>query len=168
MNEAFLRMTGFTREEELGKTWAEITPPEFHEVSCRAVEEVLTRGESTPYEEQYVRKEGSRWWGLFAARRIGKEVAEFVLDITKRRGDEERLRESEARFRTIVETARDHAVFGWSAEQAIGQRVDITFTPENRAECLPGKEKQEAGKRATPPTCAGICATTVPWCSSRA
>jgi PAS domain S-box-containing protein len=163
MNEAFLRMTGFTREEALGKTWAELTPPEFHEVSCRAVEEVLTRGERTPYEEQYVRKDGLRWWGLFAARWIGEKVAEFVLDITERRGAEKRLRESEARFRTIVETARDHAifttdvdgqietwlagahaVFGWSAEQAIGQRVDITFTPENCAECLPGKEKQEA------------------------
>lgn len=166
MNEAFLRMSGFTREEALGKTWAELTPPELHDISRRAAEEVLARGETTPHEKQYIRNDGSRWWGLFAARRVGEEVVEFVIDMTERRGAEERLRESEARFRTIVETARDHAifttnvegrietwptgaqaVFGWSAEEAIGQSMDITFTPEDRVKDMPEKERSEAREK---------------------
>ncbi|WP_196053672.1 PAS domain S-box protein [Paracoccus lichenicola] len=170
MNDALLRMTGFTRDEAFGKTWAEFTPPEFHEASRRAVEEVLTRGESTPYEKPYVRKDGSRWWGLFAARRIGEEVVEFVLDITERREAEDRLRQSEERFRTIVETARDHAifttdlegrietwpagaeaVFGWSAHEAVGQLMDMTFTPEDRANGVPEKERQEAREKGHAP-----------------
>jgi PAS domain S-box-containing protein len=97
MNEAFLRMTGFTREEALGKTWADLTPPEFHPLSLKAVEEVLTRGESTPHEKQYFRKDGSRWWGLFAARRVADEVVEFVVDVTARREAEERARAGEDR-----------------------------------------------------------------------
>ncbi|MDB5594254.1 MAG: hypothetical protein JWM36_1215 [Hyphomicrobiales bacterium] len=90
-NAAFLRMTGFSREEALGKTWQELTPEEFHPVSWRAVEQVLTRGEATPYEKQYFRKDGSRWWGLFAPRKVGDEVVEFVLDITARREAEAAL-----------------------------------------------------------------------------
>ncbi|MDZ5458067.1 response regulator [Azohydromonas lata] len=84
VNDAFLRMSGFTREEALGRTWQEFTPPEFHAASLRAVQDVLTLGETTPYEKQYIRKDGSRWWGLFAARKVGDEVLEFVLDVSAR------------------------------------------------------------------------------------
>jgi len=97
VNDAFLQMTGFSREEALGRTWRQFTPPEFHAVSWRAVAELAERGETTPYEKQYFRKDGSRWWGLFAARRIGDEVVEFVLDVTERR-------EAEAAVRRLNET----------------------------------------------------------------
>jgi PAS domain S-box-containing protein len=92
MNEAFLDMSGYTREEALGRTWQELTPEEFHPASLKAVEEVMTKGETTPYEKQYFRKDGSRWWGLFAARMAGNEVVEFVLDVTERRNAEAALR----------------------------------------------------------------------------
>jgi PAS domain S-box-containing protein len=92
MNDAFLDMTGYTREEALGKTWQELTPEEFHPASLKAVEEVMTNGETTPYEKQYFRKDGSRWWGLFAARKADNEVVEFVLDVTQRRNAEAALR----------------------------------------------------------------------------
>ncbi len=92
MNDAFLRMTGFTREEALGKTWQQLTPSEFYAVSLNAVAEVKRYGETTPYEKQYFRKDGSRWWGLFAARKVGADVVEFVLDVTERRNAEESLR----------------------------------------------------------------------------
>ena len=105
-NDAFLRMTGFSREEAIGKTWQELTPEEFHSASWRAVEQVTTLGEAVPYEKQYFRKDGSRWWGLFAPRKVGDEVVEFVLDITDRRNAEQGLRESEARFRAAVDAVQ--------------------------------------------------------------
>jgi len=105
-NDAFLRMTGFSREEAIGKTWQELTPEEFHPASWRAVEQVTTLGEAAPYEKQYSRKDGSRWWGLFAPRKVGGEVVEFVLDITDRRNAEQGLRESEARFRAAVDAVQ--------------------------------------------------------------
>jgi PAS domain S-box-containing protein len=105
VNDAFLAMTGFSREEVVGKTWQELTPEEFHPASLRAVAEVTTQGETIPYEKQYFRKNGSRWWGLFAARKVGDVVIEFVLDVTARREVQEALRESEARFRHMADSA---------------------------------------------------------------
>jgi PAS domain S-box-containing protein len=106
VNDAFLAMTGFSREEALGKTWQELTPEEFYPESLRAVEQVMSLGEATPYEKQYFRKDGSRWWGLFAPRKIGDEVVEFVLDISDRKRTEDELRESEARFRAAVDAVQ--------------------------------------------------------------
>jgi PAS domain S-box-containing protein len=158
-NGAFLAMTGFSQEEALGLSWQQLTPEEFYPTSRHAVEELTATGESTPCEKQYFRKDGSRWWGLFAARKVDQEVVEVVLDITDRRLAEEALRESEERMRLIVEGARDYAIFtidpqghisqwssgaaaifGWSSEEILGCSAEIIFTPEDRRARQPQKE----------------------------
>jgi PAS domain S-box-containing protein len=107
-NEAFLRMSGLTRAEiKAGRfSWEAFTPEEFIQPSRRAIEELRTRGFSTPYEKEYIRKDGSRFWALFACKRIGEnELVEFVTDITERKRAEEALRESEKQFRSAIEDA---------------------------------------------------------------
>jgi PAS domain S-box-containing protein len=170
VNDAFLRMTGFSREQAIGLTWQELTPEEFHPAGRRAVEELEATGEATPYEKQYFRADGSRWWGLFAPCRIGDEAVEYVLDITGRKHAEARLRESEEHYRHIVEGARDYAiltadpdgvitgwspgaehVFGWSAGQAIGRNVAMTFVPEDRAAGAPEWERNVAREKGSAP-----------------
>jgi PAS domain S-box-containing protein len=170
VNDAFLNMTGFSREEAIGLTWRDLTPEEFHPASLKAVEEVTGLGESTPYEKQYFRKDGSCWWGLFAARKVGNEVVEFALDVTQRKLAEAALRETEQRFRLVVENARDYAilitderdritdwfpgatnVFGWSAEEVVGQPSDILFTPEDREEDVPEWEVDTARREGAAP-----------------
>lgn len=90
-NEAFLHMSGFSYEEIIGKTWQDLTPEKFHAVSKKAIADIKSTGHSEPYEKQYYRKDGSRWWGLFAPRQISdNETVEYVLDITDRKQREQR------------------------------------------------------------------------------
>jgi PAS domain S-box-containing protein len=106
-NDAFLRMGGYSREDvAAGRLrWDELTPPEWMPQALRAVEEFKATGRTTPCEKEYLRKDGSRWWALFAATRLNEhEGVEFVIDIRERkRAEAERERllalEREARAR---------------------------------------------------------------------
>ncbi|MCX7514637.1 hybrid sensor histidine kinase/response regulator [Frateuria hangzhouensis] len=170
VNEGFLLMTGLSREGALGLPWQQLTPEEFHDVSRHAARQLQATGESTPYEKQYFRKDGSRWWGLFAARKVGEEIIGVVVDVTARRQVQETLRESEERLRLIVQGARDYAIltidvqgritewlpgaaaiFGWSAEEVIGQSGAVIFTPEDREAGRPEKEMAIAREQGVAP-----------------
>jgi PAS domain S-box-containing protein len=107
-NDAFLRMSGYSREDcEQGLVrWDKMTPPEWMPHSCRAIEEFQATGRTTPYEKEYIRKDGSRWWALFAASRLNEaEGVEFIIDITDRKQAEVERHESEVRFRQLADTA---------------------------------------------------------------
>ena len=170
VNDGFLAMTGFSREEALGLTWQALTPTEFHPSSLRAIEQLQATGECTPYEKQYLRKDGSRWWGLFAARKVGEKTLGVVLDVSDRYLAQEALRESEQQLRLIVESARDYAilatdpegiitrwlpgaaaVFGWSPEEAIGQSASLIFTREDREAGRPATEMAIAREHGVAP-----------------
>ncbi|MDR5740659.1 MULTISPECIES: PAS domain S-box protein [unclassified Caballeronia] len=163
VNEGFLRMSGFTQDEALGKTWRELTPPEFWPESERAVSQILGTGEAVPYEKQYFRKDGSRWWGLFAPVAFGDGAIEIVLDITERKEAEKRLREREQRLRLIVESATEYAIvtadsdgrvttwspgaertFGYRADEIIGKSCDALYVPEDLDAGIPALEAARA------------------------
>ncbi len=93
-NAAFLRMGGYTREDvERGNlTWQNLTPVDWYEGSAQAFAELLEKGQTTPYEKEYLRKDGTRWWALFAAKMLPDGTAfEFVVDTTARKEAERRL-----------------------------------------------------------------------------
>ncbi len=109
-NDAFLQMSGYSRTDlEKGRVrWDRMTPKEFMPQSEQAIAELLSHGVTKPYEKQYIRKDGTRWWGLFAAARFSEdEGVEFVIDITRQKESEEALRESEERFRQFAENSTD-------------------------------------------------------------
>jgi PAS domain S-box-containing protein len=94
-NETFVRMIGYSRDELLNTVhWDVLTPPEFIDVTAHAAEELAIRGETAPYEKQMIRKDGLRWWGLFAPTRLkGKgsasECVEFIIDISESKHQEQ-------------------------------------------------------------------------------
>ena len=83
-NDAFLRMIGFSREdlESQKIDWDLITPPEWQEASHQALKDLQTLGHSNPFERQYLRKDGSRGWALFAAWALdAREAVMYVIDV---------------------------------------------------------------------------------------
>jgi PAS domain S-box-containing protein len=61
-NDAYLDLVGYSREEmEAGKLWwNQLAPLEYHPRAKLAIEEAKERGACTPYEKEYIRKDGER------------------------------------------------------------------------------------------------------------
>jgi two-component system, chemotaxis family, CheB/CheR fusion protein len=95
----------------------------------------------------------------------GKTVAVVgtFTDITQRKSGERRLSQVEERFKMLVESARDFAIFavdtkgrvltwnagaerilGWPEKEIIGQWGAILFTPEDRGALVPEEELRQA------------------------
>ncbi len=109
-NDAFLQMSGYTREDVKSGLvrWDMMTPAEWMPRSLEAIAELKATGRTTPYEKQYVRKDRTRWWGLFAAARLDEnENVKYVLDTTDRKQAERALAQSEERFRQFAENSAD-------------------------------------------------------------
>lgn len=107
-NDYYLNMIGFSREElQNGAVdWRAFTPPEWLEADENAIAQVRRTGVSSPYEKQYIRRDGVRVDILLAVTRLpGEEeqLAAFVLDITGRKKIEREVsllnEELEARVR---------------------------------------------------------------------
>ncbi|MEX0723876.1 MAG: PAS domain S-box protein [Gracilimonas sp.] len=105
VNDTFLEMSGFNQEEIIGKSWRYFTPDEFYPESEKALADINKTGRTKPFEKQYIRKDGSRWWGLFAPRRINEnEAVEYVIDISNRKELEQQLKAEKDFVRTTIES----------------------------------------------------------------
>ena len=104
-NDAFLRIVGYNREDLLSGriSWANLSPPEWHEVDARAVAELKRTGIVPAYEKEYLRKDGSRVPVLVGAATLenGTDGVAFVLDLSKRKRAEAEARDSERRYREV-------------------------------------------------------------------
>ena len=99
-NDTLLSMLGYTRKDldDGLLRHGRLTPPGYEEVDRRATEETREYGSCTPYEKEFLRKDGSRVPVLVGGARLGDTMSDavfFVLDITARRRAEERLRQAE-------------------------------------------------------------------------
>ncbi len=105
-------MFGYSVEEATGRTVEELLPPKDVKVLSEWYTRRL-RGEAVPqqYETTLTRNDGTTVTVEFGSRRIyyaGRPAVSVVMrDITKRRQMEEALRESEAKYRDVVERAND-------------------------------------------------------------
>ncbi|GGF80988.1 hypothetical protein GCM10011402_37010 [Paracoccus acridae] len=172
-----LRGRGFLADlSHAGRDWQEhFVHSEDREMVQAAIKD-MTGNEDLVELEHRVRHPGGIAWVLSRAAAIRDAEGQIIewlgaaRDVTDRRAAEAALRESEERFRTIVETATDYAIFttdpdgriqlwppgaqrifGWTAEEAVGQAMEMTYTPEDRAAGVPENERREAREKGHAP-----------------
>jgi two-component system CheB/CheR fusion protein len=156
-NDAFEQLTGYTGDELRSIDWNQsLTPSKWREIEREKLEELLRTGRPVRYEKEYLRKDGSRvpieLLVHLAVDPDGKPLYyyAFVTDITERKRAEEALRESEIRYRELVQNAnsviirwkRDGTLtffneyaqefFGYGEEEIIGRNVSILL-PEGES-----------------------------------
>jgi len=96
-NDRFLDMVGYSQEDLVSGriNWLNMTPPEYHHVDDQAIEELKATGViRTPFEKEYIRKDGSRLPVLIGSATLDEQQVNgvsLILDITERKQAEARL-----------------------------------------------------------------------------
>lgn len=109
VNESFLAMSGYTREEVIGHTSLELRIWETPEARAEFIRQLDEQGSLVNYETKFRIKDGSFRVLLSSAEKldIGSEVCLLVAssDVTERVAAQTALKESEERFRNVADTA---------------------------------------------------------------
>ncbi len=107
VNEQFLKMFGYEREEMIGKPIVDCIAPECRDM---VIERIRT-GQETIYGHRLLRKDGSFFYAEAQAKTIheGNRTLRMTAlrDITERKQAQEELRRSEEKYRKIFENVQD-------------------------------------------------------------
>lgn len=172
-NEGAEKIKGYAEEEILGHHFSLFYPEE--DVDAGKTEEALAVAarEGQWIDEGWrVRKDGSRFWALVMIKALHEEngrlrgFAKVTRDMTDRRKREQKLRESERRYRRLFEESRDAVVlttpegdildvngaaedlFGYSREELLTlEASDLYANPEERRQrILPGLQTANSSR----------------------
>jgi two-component system cell cycle sensor histidine kinase/response regulator CckA len=99
-NDVLLTMLGYTRDDMRNflLRHGRLTPEGYEAADRRATEQVVATGSCTPYEKEFLKKDGTRVPVLVGGARLDADMSDavfFVLDLTEQRRAEERLRQAE-------------------------------------------------------------------------
>ncbi len=113
INPALSKLVGYTKEDLIGTNIRALRmfPEQFFPLIAQKIQSILGEGETTPLELKVVRKTGETMW-LFAQGSVinlgDKSIIQaLAFDITDRKQAEEKLKESEEKYRLITENAND-------------------------------------------------------------
>jgi PAS domain S-box-containing protein len=157
------RFKGYRAEEIIGQHFSVFYPPadQAAGLPARALQTALSEGKFEA-EGWRVRKDGTQFWTSVVIDPIydpdGQHIgfAKITRDVTERKLAQEALRESEQRFRMLVQGVTDYAIYmlsptgevtnwnagaerikGYAADEVIGTSFARFHTPEDQAAGMP-------------------------------
>ena len=160
------RLKGYAPHEIIGRHFSAFYPPaDIARGKPERALEIATEMGRVEDEGWRIRKDGSRFWALVVITalrdRSGALVgfAKVTRDLTERRRSEDMLRQSEERFRLLIQGVRDYAIFmldpegrivswndgavvttGYTAEEIIGRHFSIFYPAADVAAGKPAWE----------------------------
>ena len=166
------RFKGYRADEIIGSHFSRFYPPEALARDLPAEElETASRVGSFEDEGWRVRKDGSLFWANVVITAMRDHTGELIgyakvtRDLTQRRNHEEALRQSEERFRLLIEGVADYAIFmldvngriatwnegaqrikGYAADEIVGQHFSIFYPQDVRDSGWPEHELRVAAE----------------------
>jgi PAS domain S-box-containing protein len=159
------RLKGYDAQEIIGHSFERFYTREDRLAGHPARLLAQARTEGRVEDEGWrVRKDGTRFWADVVITALRNDrgrlvgFAKVTRDLTERRLADEQLRQSDTRFRTLVDSVKDYAIFlldtdgtiltwnrggvrlkGYTDSEIIGQNFERFYTPEDRAAGRPGR-----------------------------
>ena len=165
LNPYWQKVLGFTTQELMAKPYLEFIHPEDRQATTAEAARLENPEVTFAFENRYLCKDGSyKWFSWNAVSTPEQKVVYAVArDVTERKRAEEALRESEERFRVLINGARDYAILmlnpsgqvaswnqgaerikGYRADEIVGRHFSCFYPQEDVQSGKPERELQRA------------------------
>jgi PAS domain S-box-containing protein len=171
VNSTFPIAIGYTVDELVGKDTFEIVVPEDREMVKENTAKML-RGElRSPYQFRVIHKDGGIVWIMATVKSIRyhgrRAILGSYMEVTERKQAEERIRESETRYRLLAENAEDviwtvdiayptrltyispsvTRLLGYGVEESMTKEMEAVFTPASFNIAMKAFAEEMAGEQ---------------------
>jgi PAS domain S-box-containing protein len=169
------RIKGYSADGIVGRHFSSFYPPDdIAAGKPTQVLEVAARDGRVEDEGWRLRKDGSRFWANVVISAVHNEQGQVIgftkvtRDLSERRRAEDTLRQSEERFRLIVQTIKDYAILmldpaghvvswnegaerikGYTGDEIIGRAFTVFYPPDAVAAGFPQRELEIATREGS-------------------